>query len=200
MADTAPVRTIFSYVKALSAAIPDAAIAVGCLITWFDPYRFGETTVKWIVTLMLLEFIVVHSAGFMGVAAYSSLPRLKKIGALAGLTLLYSLFAGGFSAAMHSWWPLVSFWILCVNRMMGAVLGQPVKQSQMSWVGASWGVGAGLYVLGAMVTVMPPMPAFGITAEVIARQNFGDTGGLWIDEPQRAVAFAALYFGATAAW
>jgi hypothetical protein len=200
MSDYSVKPSILDSLKALAAALPDAAIAVGCLLTWFAPNLFGEYTVKWVVTLMLLEFIVVHSAGFMGITAYSRLPKLKKAGALLGLTLFYSLFAGGFSWAMHSWWPLVSFWVLCINRMLGGLLGQPPKGGEMAFVASSWGVGAGLYVLGALATVMLPLPAFGISADVIAHQNFGGVSGLWVEEPQRAVAFAFLYFGATALW
>jgi hypothetical protein len=189
-----------SWVKALIAALPDAAIAVVCGITWFAPYRFGPYTIKWIVTLMLVEFIVVHSAGFMGSVAYGDLPRLKKGLTLAGLTLFYTAFTAGFSAVMHAWWPLVSFWILCLNRMLGALIGQPAKESEKAFVKASWASAVLFFVLGAFATTVLPVPRFGITAEAAAAQHFGSTGGIWIDYPHRPVAFAVLYFAATALW
>ncbi len=43
------------------------------------------------------------------------------------------------------------------------------------------------------LTVVLLMPAFGITGEVIRAQAF-TTDGLWIDQPQRALAFGFLYF------
>ena len=50
------------------------------------------------------------------------------------------------------------------------------------------------YLGGAFLTTLAPVPRLGMTAEVQPR--FGlDGGGLWIDEPNRVVAFGVVYFG-----
>ena len=56
-----------------------------------------------------------------------------------------------------------------------------------------WGIGVFCYVMLVFATVILPMPAFGVTQEMIARQGF-TMGGLWIDEPFRVLAFGFLYF------
>src|SRR5262249_56195850 len=50
-------------------AVPDFGFAGACLVTWFRPTAFGNRMVHHIAMVMLLEFFVVHSAGFMGVVA-----------------------------------------------------------------------------------------------------------------------------------
>ncbi len=50
-----------------------------------------------------------------------------------------------------------------------------------------------LVMLLEFLTVFLPMPAFDITGEVIRAQAF-TADGLWIDEPQRTLAFGILYF------
>jgi hypothetical protein len=47
------------------------------------------------------------------------------------------------------------------------------------------------------VTTVFPIPAFGITAEVVSHQEFTG-GGLWELEPQTVIAFGFLYFAALA--
>ena len=47
-------------------AAPDFGLSGAYLITWFYPTAFGEHFVVHIMLVMLLEFIIVHSSGFMG--------------------------------------------------------------------------------------------------------------------------------------
>jgi hypothetical protein len=186
--------------KDIGTALPDAAIALACLVSWFAPNLLGPQTIQWIVSLMLLEFVVVHSAGFMGLVGTFAMPRGKKIAALVGLAAFYSLFAGGFSLGFHSWWPLISFWSLCLNRMLGGFLGQPPKGARFAFTVAGWVAGFVFYLAGVTITCILPIPAFGITPQVVAAQNFRNISGLWVDEPQRAVLFGVLYFSAVALW
>jgi hypothetical protein len=57
----------------------------------------------------------------------------------------------------------------------------------------SWAIGVFAYVMLVFATVILPVPAFGVTSEVIAKQGF-TMRGLWIDEPYRMMAFGFLYF------
>ena len=52
-----------------------------------------------------------------------------------------------------------------------------------------------VYVMFAMITVLAPIPALGVTADVIRLQGF-DSSGAWVSEPQRALALGVLYFAA----
>lgn len=182
-----------SRLAALLAALPDFAIAGLALATWINPQWLGEDKVQWFLGLMLLEFIVIHSSAFLGVVALSDKPRSKRFLAALGLSAFYTLLAAGFSLGLESWWPLAAFWALTANRLLGILIGQAPDGEETALMAAGWGAGAVFYVLGAVATVVPPIPRFGIRPEMVG-DLAADSGGLWVDQPHRVVAFAVLYF------
>lgn len=91
-------------------ALPDFCIAATFLITWVRPLAFGGRMVAYLMLVMLLEFIVVHSAGFMGSAAMgSALNRLTP--------LLLGQAPDGQEKAMvmRGWAAGAVFYLLCVG-------------------------------------------------------------------------------------
>lgn len=177
------------------AAIPDAALAGLFLITWIAPTLVEERMVRYLLLLILLEFIVIHSAAFMGVAATSVERGPRRILAIVGLGLFYSIFAGAFSVAFSDPWPLVAFWGLTLNRLLRALLTARFTEEEQTEMSREWGVSVMAYVGFIFLTVLLPLPRLGLTAEFISTQNLPG-GGLWIEQPQRAIAFGMLYFGA----
>jgi len=181
--------------QAAAAALPDFAFAAVCLIAWVRPDLLLENSLTYIMLAMLLEFIVVHSAAFLGTVMFSAGdPRKKAMGMLA-LGGFYTLFVGGFSLGFKTWWPLVSFWGLMLNRLMSVLVGHAPSVDQKALVQRGWAVSAMAYLFGCFVTVLLPIPRLGITSEIVSRANLpGD--GLWVDQPWRVVAFGFLYFAA----
>ncbi len=121
----------------LLSAIPNFAIASTFLITWIDPERLGEQMVRRFMYIMLIEFLVVHSTGFLGALAFSTARRRRKALAFGGLVLLYSLFAAGFSMAHGSFWPLWTFWGLTLAKFPAVVLDPPPENGPQN-VGCLW--------------------------------------------------------------
>src|SRR5262249_38263438 len=78
-------------------ALPAFGFAGACLVTWFRPTAFGDRMVHHIAMVMLLEFFVVHSAGFMGVVAASDQPRARRLLLMLGLAGLYTVFTASYS-------------------------------------------------------------------------------------------------------
>lgn len=178
----------------LATALPDFAIGLGFLITWTAPYTFGQKAVSYFLLVMLLEFLIVHSAGFMGsVALNNPLSQRIKVKTLIGLGAFYAIFAAGFALGFRAWWPLWTILALTLNRILVVLTGDIPSGKERAYVRRGWAVSALCYVLFAFVTVLVPMPTLGVTGEVIRAQDF-TSGGLWIDEPQRALAFGLLYF------
>ena len=179
----------------LIAALPDLGMALFCLAVWIDPGRFGPDAVGYVVLVMLLEFVVVHSAAFMGAVAVGAIEprallRWGRAGAITGLGLFYSLFVLGFCLAFHTWWPMAAFWLLTANRLLGAIVGQGTTDADTRrLVMGGWAVGAMAYLFGAGATVMLPIPRLGISGGL---SGVGE--GLWVDEPWRPVAFGVVYF------
>lgn len=63
----------------LIAALPDFGLAGLFLATWIAPRHIGVDRIGTLMLVMLLEFIVVHSAGFMGAAALAKESRRARI-------------------------------------------------------------------------------------------------------------------------
>lgn len=178
----------------LLAALPDFIIAGAAILTWVRPSVLGVSNVGYFVLLMLLEFVVVHSAGFMGAVAFGKEPKIGRVAAILGLALFYTLFVGAFALVFHKTWPLWSFWLLVLNRMAGVLLGQGGDDSSTAAVArAGWGAGVMFYVMSGFLTIVLPLPHLGVTPEVIAAQHFTGSG-LWVSQPWRAVAMAAVYY------
>ena len=86
------------------AALPDLGLAAFALATWIEPRNVGSDAVRFVVGTFLIEFIVIHSAVFMGVAAFRQIPRRARIVSLTALIVMYSMVAGAVAAQLHQWW------------------------------------------------------------------------------------------------
>ena len=176
---------------AFGAALPDLALGAVFLIAWVAPQTFSTNVVPYLMMVMLLEFIIVHSSAFMGNVALGNGSRAKKAKAVAGLGLFYTMFVVGFALGFKTWWPIWSFWGLTLNRLMGVLLGGRPTREQKQQLQRSWAVSVLCYLGFTFLTVFAPVPELGVT-------GIYDDGlpgsGLWVSEPQRVVAFGFLYF------
>lgn len=179
----------------LVAALPDFALGGVFLVTWVAPGTFGRRMVAYLMLVMLIEFLIVHSAAFMGHVAMGAGDRRHKVRSLLGLGALYTLFAGGFALAFKRWWPLWAFWGLTLNRLAGVMLGRGPSGRERHLIKRSWAAGVFFYIAFVFLTTLLPVPALGITPAVVRAQELPGSG-LWIDDPQRVLAFGFLYFTA----
>lgn len=179
--------------------VPDLVLAGAFLVTWIAPFALGIDSVKHYLLLVLLEFIVIHSAAFMGNAAMATSRPTKRVLSTLGFGVFYSLFAGGFSAAFKTWWPLIAFWGLTLNRLVSYVAARTLSPDDQKAVQQSWGLSAALYLGAVFLTLFTPVPSFGITKEVLPALHLPGSG-LWIEQPGRAMAVGVIYFGGQAAF
>ena len=70
---------------AVVSALPDLMLGATFLITWVSPYALREKMVAYLMLLMILEFIIVHSSAFMGRVMVGPLLRGRKSVTLLGL-------------------------------------------------------------------------------------------------------------------
>jgi hypothetical protein len=182
--------------RAIGAALPDLLLGLVFLVVWIDPARLGAAPVGPLMLTMLLEFIVVHSSGFMGTVMVGDLPRERKVASLLGLGAFYTLFVAGFALTFKTWWPLASFWGLTVNRLLSVLLGQAPAGDERAFAQRSWGVGALFYLGFTFVTILLPLPRLGMTPAAVSAQDLPGSG-LWVSQPWRVLAFGFLYFTAT---
>ena len=183
---------------AVLSAVPDAALALLFLYTWIRPDAIRADLGRDLMLVMLLEFIVVHSAGFMGSVMIGQAAQGQKAFLLLGLGGFYTLFVIGFALAFHTAWPLWSFWGLVINRMLSVLLKQPPEGEERQFVMRQWAIGGLFYLLGCFATVLLPLPRLGMNPEAVQALHLAGTSGLWISQPWRVMAFGFLYFGAVA--
>jgi hypothetical protein len=181
---------------AIGAALPDFAIGALFLRTWAAPAPGQERMISYLMLIMLFEFINVHSSAFMGTVIVSPLERGRKTMTLLGLGAFYTLFVGAFSLAFRQAWPLWSFWGLTANRLLGVLIGQAPKGGEALFMRRTWAATVLFYLVFAGITTVLPIPRLGVTPEVMLHFDRMGTGGLWIDQPWRVLAFGFLYFTA----
>jgi hypothetical protein len=189
----------------LVSALPDFGLSLLCLVTWIRPYTFGERIVSNLGTALALEFIAVHASVCTGLFAFRDLSRSRRALGVLLIGVFYVLFLGGslffisgysLSAtgrALTSSGLLPAVFGLTLNRMLGVLLGQAPAGKEKRFVALRWAAGAASYVLLMMLTAMLPLPALGITPDVVLAQHF-EGSGQWVEEPQHALAFGFLYF------
>jgi hypothetical protein len=177
----------------LFSALPSFIFSGVFLVTWIAPGTFGANMISYLMLIMLMEFINVHAAGFMGNAIIGDAGRGKKAATILGLGVMYTLFVGAFSLVFKEWWPLGAFWALVLNRLLGVLLGKAPTGQEKAALQASWAFGALSYIMLVFATILLPVPEFGVTTDVITNQGL-ETGGLWSDQPYRMMAFGFTYF------
>ena len=183
--------------RSVIAAIPDLALGLLCLVTWVAPGLIGVHWVRDVVLLMLMEFIVIHSSAFMGVAGWGGFGgKVPRSLAIVGFGLFYSLFVGAYAFMFKTWAPLLGFWGLTLNRLLGSVIfpieGQE-NQMMKTWASCTF-----FYLIAVFATTLLPVPALGVTPEVIVAADVPGDSGLWVTRPYTVVAAGFLYYTACA--
>jgi len=188
-----PLAFVPPALSALGAALPDLALGAVFLTAWVAPQTFQTNIIPKLMLVMLLEFVIVHSSAFMGAMLLGKQRRAKKVKTIIGLGVFYTLFVAGFALGCKTWWPVWSFWGLMLNRLLGMLLGQAPRGEARQFIQRSWAVSVCCYLGFVFLTTLAPIPALGVTGE-FSRGLPGS--GLWVNDPQRVIAFGFLYFTA----
>jgi hypothetical protein len=113
--------------------------------------------------------------------------------ATGGLTLMYSLFVLGFCLSLDSWRPMLSFWLITAQRMSTTFFNPHPGGEAKAWFMAEVAISALLYLLLVMLTTLLPVPRFGIFGSLSSEID-ASSGGLWVEQPQKVVVLAGLYY------
>jgi hypothetical protein len=176
-------------------ATPDLLTALCYLVTWIAPLAWSPAAVKTLMLVMLMEFLVVHSGGFLGVTVLADdIPKWKRSLALLGFGSFYLLFAAGFSLAFKAWWPLWTFVWLLGSRLallwLAPLPRDAEKQRQMQM----WGASVAAYLAAVFAGVLLPLPRLGVTEAILPQLGLTG-GGLWVEKPHTVLCSGLLYFG-----
>lgn len=194
-----------SRLAAASAALPSIAAlgprfvtALLYLAVWVAPQRIPPGLVQGLFLGMVLEFLLLHSYAFLNLATgvnpgASFGERLRGSLAVLGFGSFYLLMAGALSWATHSTTPVWTIvWLLGARIFEVAVVGDSASAGGgriLSWLRHLL-----LYIFLATLTAAVPLPALGLTSEVVAGFHLPGSG-TWVEKPQSVLAFGCLYFG-----
>ncbi len=172
-------------------SVPDLLMGLAFLVTWIEPSALGDDMVPYLFQVMLVEFIIIHSAGFMSGIIYGNEPKGKKIKYLLGLSLFYLLFILGFSLGFRSWWPLIAFGGLMFNRMMSVLTGQAEEGKESEYAKNMWALNVVCYLVSVFVAILLPLPELGVSSDNLSHLNMS---GDFVNEPHKMMAWGFLYF------
>jgi hypothetical protein len=179
--------------RALMAA-PDAATAALFLYGWLRPLGWHHDLVKNLILVILMEFLVVHSAGFLGMTLLNERSsRARKSVTLVGLSAFYMLFVVGFCLGMDAWWPVPVFLWLLGAKFVSVWFGPTTTEQDRVRMLSQWGMAVGFYLLAVFVGILVPLPRLGLTPAVVGQLGLPG-GGEWIDRPHTALSAGFIYF------
>jgi hypothetical protein len=184
---------------ALAALGPRFVTAGVYFAAWIVPQRLPAELVRGLFVGMILEFLLLHSYAFLNLAAGAAPratrgERLKGALTVLGFGTFYLIMAVALSWATKSSAPAWTIaWLVGARVFEIAVAGDAsaaVTDSRF----ASWIRHLLLYLAFAILTSIVPLPAFGLTSEVVAGLELSGSGS-WVEKPQSLFAFGFLYFG-----
>ncbi|MBS0213361.1 MAG: hypothetical protein JSR26_09325 [Proteobacteria bacterium] len=195
---TATPRHNGALVDALCIGLPDAAMCLWCLFVWMHPLALGPETVKCVILMLLLEFILLNANGLFTALRFM-LPRRR--GArwmlFVSLCTLYLALAVGFALQFHPPWPFAVFGWMVANKLAWVIRNRRVTANEQVWLMGYWAVAVAAYLGAAGIGIALDVPQWGITAAIVPRLHLASSGE-WFDQPHRAVAAAVFYFAAIA--
>jgi len=180
-------------------ALPDAVTAGIFLYAWIAPLHWRDTLVAELLLVMLIEFILVHSAPFLGgIVTASHVALVTRLKVFTGLALFYSLFIGVFAIQFESWLPVLAFVWLIAAKLISIFSDRHHTERQKQRIRIYWGLSFSYYLIAVLATQIVPVPEFGLTQHGSA-YGILSISGAWVSHPNTVIAAGFLYFASLTA-
>jgi len=171
--------------------IPMLFLAVLLLRVWIDPMSVDNGGwVKFAASLVLLEFILLHSGAFMAVGPLICPRRWQRLGWFLGFGVFYfgAIAAyGQFTGGRYIAWLLFA---LITSRLLTLVIFHDKKGTILMFQRSAFGI---VILLLTAAVIFIPWPMLGFTEEV-RLAALGSADDLLTNHPQRAIAWGIVYF------
>lgn len=171
--------------------VPILLLAITLVLIWIDPS--GPESISWLraaATLVLIEFLLLHSGTFMAVGPVLSDRVWLRLLWFLGFGLVYA-----FSLVTFARWTGSSYvlWVLLgvlVSRVITLVILRDKRGTILMLQRSA--VGMVILLLTALICFLP-LPPLGITEE-LRYQAFGAADDFLTEYPQRTLAWGVVYF------
>jgi hypothetical protein len=178
--------------------LPDVVTTAWCLWVWIHPLALGADTVKSVVLMILMEFILINATGFFTAIPFMlDLSRSLRTAMLLALSAIYLLLILAFAMPFHAIWPFFAFGWLATGKIAWVVRNRRVTGDEQLWLIGAWAFSVLAYLGAVGIGARMPLPKLGITDDLLPSLNLPH-GGEWLDTPHKAVATAVIYFATMA--
>ena len=184
-------KSIGRVAASVVSAIPDLLLGATFLSAWIRPSAV-PLTIPRLHLIAILEFFIIHSSSLMAIVAILQVGVRRKLLVILGFSLFYSVFVGALAIATGSYWPLAAFWGLTLNRLLRILLGGAFSENEKTLLLVEWAIAMTFYIVLIAVTTVVPIPSLGLEPATVPANE--SESGLWVDDPQRGLAFGFLYF------
>ena len=168
-------------------SIPDFILAGILLRIWLFRSQNGTSEVHWALILVLMEFVVMHSAAMMGglieLDMKSMDPPMKrwhKLPLFLFLCAFYSVFAYLFG----SWPAMQGFLLLCLNRALPVITGRVFSEEEKKRATDNYATAGVLFIVAIFLGIILWVP----DEMIRSREGTGDT------ESYRMIVTGVLYY------
>lgn len=173
---------------------PNLAMVAYFLWAWIDPSSAGPRIVQAAFLWMMVEFLLIHSGGFLAFAAGRPV-------VFAAFTGFYVVLIFGLASAMGDLWPLVAFVLHAASTFLGN--GSDAIEVSVTVGGTvrlppRWFAMFAAILLAFFLSSRIPLPILGMTEEAFCRMDTGgmtvDGGPLYPEHARSMLATAVLYY------
>jgi len=179
------------YLSILASVLPQFYLVWVLIDVWINPMQWDDGHwVSYGVTLIAIEFFLLHSGVFMSGFALSADSTLKRFQYFSGLFLFYGVFIVSLALISDSLSVVVIFGIAMLGRLTTLIISVEEQAPRLALRSV---YGAILYVVLVPASIFLPIPELGITYKV-TMIAFPDGEGVWTRQPERGLAMAIAYF------
>ncbi len=185
-----------SFERRLGSATLDLLMAAVFLWCWIAPGAWRPAFVSELATLMLMEFLAIHSSLLM--LRPDSREGGKGASLVAGLLvmLFYIPIAGAVAYSQRSWWAFFAMAWLVSSRVLTVLAGRGSADFEWKRTRFYWLISALLYVATVFAALFLPVPLLGFTGS--SKFVWDIWVNFWVD-PEEMMAWGFLYFSALGA-
>jgi len=171
--------------------LPPIFLSLLLLRIWIDPLSVDNGGwVKLAASLIILEFLLLHSGAFMAVGPIVCPRRWQRLGWFLGFGIFYAAAIIAYDHWSHGNYVKWLLFAIVTSRLLTLVILRDKQGTIMILQRSTFGV---VLLLLTAVIVFMPLPSLGITEEVRGLA-FGSADDMLARYPQRTIAWGVAYF------
>jgi hypothetical protein len=168
----------------VAGSVPSGLLAATYLLVWISPLLFGANRPRDLLLLLLLEFLVIHSSGYLLAVHGKEKETRQRVKSFLLVFIIYCSFAAGLAIVFKNYFPPLMFVLLFAARATQL-------RNASDRASKEWSLTTLAYFVAVIGCVFLPVPELGVTQEIVPQLHLPGKGAL-VSNPQST--FAAGFF------